>query len=104
MTYNQTLLIYLDTNVYARPFDDQTQPIIQAEADAFLTIIDAIKAQKLQILKSDMLLFEVYNILSEEKRSKVLEYVKFCTHHIESSGKVLELGKQIQQQCSLRAR
>ena len=104
MTYNQTLLIYPDTNVYARPFVDQTQPIIQAEADAFLTIIDAIKAQKLQILKSDMLLFEVYNILSEEKRSKVLEYVKFCTHHIESSGKVLELGKQIQQQCSLRAR
>lgn len=24
-------LIYLDTNVYARPFDDQMQPAIQAE-------------------------------------------------------------------------
>jgi hypothetical protein len=37
---NQPRLIYLDINVYARPFDDQNRSTIQAEADAFLTIIE----------------------------------------------------------------
>lgn len=32
-------LIYFDTNVYARPFDDQNRSTIQAEADAFLRLI-----------------------------------------------------------------
>ncbi len=40
-------LIYLDTNVYARPFDDQTQLAIQAEANAFLAILAAVKADRL---------------------------------------------------------
>jgi len=101
---SQPRLVYLDTNVYARPFDDQTRSTIQAESDAFLTIIEAANAQRLRLLSSDILLFEVHNILNEEKRTKVLEYIKLCTHHIESSDEALGLGKQIQQQCSTRAR
>ncbi|MGH9837301.1 MAG: hypothetical protein ACREEM_00780 [Blastocatellia bacterium] len=60
-------LIYLDTNVYARPFDDQTQPAIQGEADAFQIIISAVKAQKLRLLGSDILAFEVAQVLSDDK-------------------------------------
>jgi len=47
---SEPILIYLDTNVYARPFDDQTQPAIQAEANAFLTIIEAVKADRLALM------------------------------------------------------
>lgn len=104
MSNSQPRLIYLDTNVYSRPFDDQTRPTIQEESDAFLTIIEAVNTQRLRLLSSDILLFEVHNILNEDKRTKVLEYVKLCTHHIESSDVLLEHGKQIQQQCSTRAR
>jgi len=101
---NQPRLIYLDTNVYARPFDDQNRTTIQAEADAFLTIIEAVNARRLMLLSSDILLFEVHNILSEDKRTKVLEYIKLCTRHIESPDDVLSLGKQVQQQCSTCSR
>ena len=104
MPNNQPRLIYLDTNVYARPFDDQNRSTIQAEADAFLTIIEVVNAKRLRLLSSDILFFEVHNILNEDKRTKVLEYIKLCTQHIESSDDVLGLGKQVQQQCSTRSR
>ena len=98
------VLIYLDTNAYTRPFDDQTQSRIQEETDALLVILEAIKAGTLLLLGSDILLFEIHNILDEEKRAKVLQYLPLCTRHIEQSDEVLQLGKQIQQQCHTRAR
>ena len=98
------LRIYLDTNVYSRPFDDQMRSTIQAEADALLTIIEAVKAGRLSLLSSDILFFEVHNILNEEKRTKVLEYLTLCAYHIESSDEILNLGKQIQNRCHTRAR
>ncbi|MCL4867987.1 MAG: PIN domain-containing protein [Anaerolineae bacterium] len=96
--------IYLDTNVYARSFDDQTQPTIQTEANAFLEIIQAIEAQKLVLLSSDILTFEVDNILDSNKRTKVETYLKLCNEHIDSSDEILHLGKQIQSDCHLRPR
>ena len=41
MIDKNSTLIYLDTNAYSRPFDDQTQIDIQAEANAFLEIMPA---------------------------------------------------------------
>ena len=96
--------IYLDTNVYARSFDDQTQSTIQTEANAFLEIIQAIEAQKLILLSSDILAFEVVNILDSDKRTKVETYLKLCSEHIDSSDEILHLGKQIQANCRLQPR
>ena len=60
---NSTLICF-DTNVYSRPFDDQTQANIQAEANAFLEIIAEVKNGKLLLLGSDILAFEVHNVLN----------------------------------------
>jgi len=97
-------LIYLDTNTYSRPFDDQTQMDIQAEANAFLEIIAEVKTGKLLLLGSDILDFEVHNVISAEKRGKIEDYLNLCHKHLESSEEVLNLGKQIQADCHLRAR
>ena len=104
MPGSNSILIYLDTNVYSRPFDDQTQPDIQEEANAFLEIIRAVKAERLSLLCSDILMFEVYNILSEEKRAKVEDYLGLCTEHIDSSEAILRFGKRIESCCQVRAR
>lgn len=85
MTQNQPTLIYLDTNVYARPFDDQQHSDIQEEANAFLAIIAGVKDGKLVLLRSDILDFEVMNILREEKRTKVENYLELCDKHVENS-------------------
>ncbi len=98
------VLIYLDTNAYARPFDDQTPSRIQGETDALLVIIEAIKTETLLLLSSDILQFEVQNILDEEKRTKVSQYLTLSTCHIEQTDDVLQLGKQIQHQCHTRSR
>ena len=100
---NRTL-IYLDTNVYARPLDDQTQPTVQAEANAFLEIIAAVKAGELMLLSSGILAFEVAQILSQEKREKIEEYLLWCGQHIAQSTDVLDLGKMIEHQCRIRSR
>ena len=80
MPSNGPTLIYLDTNVYSRPFDDQTRPDIQEEADTFLKILSEIKANKLTLLCSDILAFEIQNILNEEKRTNVEVYLDLCAN------------------------
>jgi hypothetical protein len=97
-------LIYLDTNCYSRPFDDQTNSDIQAEANAFLEIIAEIKSGKLLLQGSDILDFEVHNVLSVEKRTKIEDYLGLCSQHIDNSDDILNLGKQVQNNCHLRAR
>ena len=104
MIDNNSTLICLDTNVYSRPFDDQTQADIQAEANAFLEIIAEVKNGKLLLLGSDILDFEVHNVLNAEKRTKIEDYLLLCSKHIESSEDLLNLGKQIQNDCHVRAR
>ena len=104
MIDENSTLIYLDTNAYSRPFDDQTQSDIQAEANAFLEIIAEVKNGKLLLLGSDILDFEVHNVLNEEKRTWIEDYLSLCHMHIENSEDLLNLGKQIQADCHLRAR
>ncbi len=104
MTETGFTLIYLDTNVYSRPFDDQTKVGIAAEANAFLEIVDAVKAGSVKLVSSDILLFEVYNILSQDKRAKVESYLDLCSEHIHNSEEILELGRQFERECYIRAR
>lgn len=104
MPDNEPLLIYLDTNVYSRPFDDQTKNRIQAEANAFLSIITEVRAGTLRLLGSDILQFETHNALEEEKRTKIVTYLELCSEHIHSSEEILAVGKIIQKKCHIRAR
>src|SRR5687768_17332413 len=104
LTDSTSTMLYLDTNVYSRSFDDQTQTDIQEEANAFLEIIGEIKSGKFTLLGSDILDFEVHNILNVEKRAKIKDYLELCDTHLESSEDVLELGKRIQSDCHIRAR
>lgn len=96
--------IYLDTNVYSRPFDDQTYPNIQEEANAFLEIISGIKTGQLTLLSSDILVFEVNNIFSLDRRTKVRDYLDLCAVHLDHSEDILNLGKRVHNECQIRAR
>lgn len=104
MIEDDLTLICLDTNAYSRPFDDQTNTDIQAEANAFLEIIAEVKNGNLLLLGSDILDFEVHNVLNLEKRTKIEDYLLLCSQHVENSDDVLNLGKQIQNDCHIQAR
>ena len=47
--------IYLDTSVYNRPFDDQTQPRIWLETLAFAVVLQMIEAEEIDLVKSSVL-------------------------------------------------
>ncbi|MDM8558627.1 PIN domain-containing protein [Thiotrichales bacterium HSG14] len=98
------MLVYFDTNIYSRLFDDQTQPNIQQKANACLEIIEAIKMKHLTLLGSDIVMFEVYNILEKEKQAKVENYLTLPSYHIDSSDEILKLGQQLEIQCQIKAR
>ena len=97
-------LIYCDTNVYSRPFDDQAQVSIQEESNAFLEIMSRVKGGELRLLCSDILEFEIIKILREEKRSRVKSYLALCSEHVGNTKDVLDLGRQVQENCHVRAR
>lgn len=101
---NNPIVIYLDTNVYSRPFDNQTDSRIQAETDAFLRIIAEVRNGTLHLLGSDILQFESQNSVDEEKRAQCAAYLALCREHIASSQETLELGRALRKHCHTRAR
>ncbi len=97
-------LIYCDTNVYSRPFDDQARSTIQEESNAFLEIVSRVRSGELRLLCSDILEFEIANILRDEKRNRVRSYLDLCSEHVENTEDVLDLGRRIQENCHVRSR
>jgi hypothetical protein len=53
------ILLYFDTNVLCRPFDDQTIKRIQRETEAFERILEKIRAKEAAFITSDILVFEI---------------------------------------------
>lgn len=53
-----TLRLYLDTSVYNRPFDDQTQPRIWLETLAFVVVLQMIEAGEADLVSSSVLEYE----------------------------------------------
>lgn len=50
--------IYLDTSVYNRPFDDQTQPRIWLETLAFVVVLQMIEAGEAELVSSSVVEYE----------------------------------------------
>ena len=65
------ILLYFDTNVLCRPFDDQTIRRIRRETEAFERILEKIRAKEAAFITSDILVFEIQRIISPAKRAKV---------------------------------
>lgn len=51
-------LVYLDTSIYNRPFDDQTQPKIYLSTQAVILIMQMVEAQLIELVNSSALEYE----------------------------------------------
>ena len=63
--------IYLDTSALNRIFDDQSQPRIYLESSSMLVVFVLIESQVLDIVSSDVLLFENLKNPHNERRTFV---------------------------------
>lgn len=89
------MLVYCDTNVYCRPLDDQSQPRIRTETEAFLDILERVERNEIALVGSDILIAEVSRISSVPKRSLVELYLAHCTRHIPASIQIAQIADEL---------
>jgi predicted nucleic acid-binding protein len=89
--------IYLDTSVYGRPFDDQSQERVRQEAEAFVDILAAVVAGRLICLNSDILRLEVRRNPSTAERERIDDFLTRCADAVAESAEVLHLAQALQQ-------
>ncbi len=88
--------IYLDTSVYGRPFDDQSQERVRQEAEAFVGILAAVVAGRLICLNSDILRLEVRRNPSTAERERIEDLPTLCAEAVAESAAVLHLAQALQ--------
>jgi predicted nucleic acid-binding protein len=94
--------VYLDTNVYCRPLDNQSDSRIHAESEAFLKIVDAAENGKIEIVSSDYVKFEIEHITDVLKRKDIRGFERTLTNvNVASSKQLTALAKTFACKCSI---
>jgi len=94
--------VYLDTNVYCRPLDNQSNSRIQAESEAFLKIVDIAERGKIEIVSSDYVKFEIEQILDPLKRKDVRGFERILSRvNVASSKQLLALALEFSSKCTI---
>jgi predicted nucleic acid-binding protein len=74
--------VYLDTSVYNRPFDDQSQIRIRLETEAFLSILEKVISGSIVIIGSSVLTYENSKNPFNDRRERVASYLSTVTKFI----------------------
>lgn len=98
------ILLYFDTNVLCRPFDDQTIRRIRGETEAFERILEKIRAKEAAFITSDILVFEIQRIISPAKRAKVSIYLRLRQGYHVATSETLTVADEINRNFKLSPR
>lgn len=88
--------VYLDTSVYNRPFDDQSQPRIWLENLAFSVILQLVENGKISLITSSVVAYENSRNPHElqrnwiEKTISLADYHQLVNQEIKKRGEALE--------------
>jgi len=94
--------VYLDTNVYCRPFDNQSDRRIQAESNAFIEIADAALRSKMVIVSSDYVKFEIEKIVDPLKGKDVRGFERtLASVNVASTKRIIALARRFSVECDL---
>ena len=80
--------IYLDACSLQRPLDDRSQPRINIEAEAVLTILRLVESGHLELLSSEVLRFEIDCIPNQYRNVQSNEMLKLAAHVIELNDEI----------------
>ncbi|MBW1700484.1 MAG: PIN domain-containing protein [Deltaproteobacteria bacterium] len=87
--------IYLDCCSLQRPFDDKSQPRIAVEAEAVLVILALCESDRLHLISSDALLFEICYIPDQGRKDDALAILKIAKETIELTPEIEALAKRL---------
>lgn len=94
---DRKLKVYLDNCCYNRPFDDQSQLLINIESMAKLYIQSKILAGEINLVWSDILEYENSKNPFEERRKRIVKWKLIATVIIQSTAEVIEKAKNLVQ-------
>ncbi|AFY60093.1 PIN domain-containing protein [Synechococcus sp. PCC 6312] len=89
--------VYLDTSVFNRPFDDQSQAKIFLETQAVILIFQAIESQQIELVFSDVLEYESSRNPKQEQAIFVLTYSQFAIHKVTLTQSIIDRAKTLQE-------
>ena len=96
--------IYLDTNAYCRPLDDQKDRRIHAEAVAILKIVNLAEKTEIVIISSDYVKFEIEQIKDPLKRKSIRGFERILSKtNITSSKRLITIAKEINAKCNINS-
>jgi predicted nucleic acid-binding protein len=80
--------IYLDACSLQRPLDDRSQPRINVEAEAVLTILELVESGHLELLSSEALQFEIERIPDADRKASTREILALASNTIELADEI----------------
>lgn len=90
--------VYLDTSVYNRPFDDQTQPKIFLETQAVTLILQMAAAQLIDLVSSSVLEYENSLNPFPIKQQAMNRYLQMATIRQQVDETMQQRAEQLEQQ------
>lgn len=88
--------LYLDMNIYNRPFDDQSQVRIKLETIAINVILKTIKSGRFTLLWSFMVEFENSLNPYDDVRIEIEMVSKLASEYVNMSDEILEAAKEME--------
>jgi len=86
--------IYLDCCSLQRPFDDRSQPRIAVEAEAVLVILALCESDRLKLISSDALLFEISRIPYQDRKADALAILEIAKEAVALTTKIESLARR----------
>ena len=86
--------IYLDMNIYNRPYDDQTQVRIKLETIAIFEILHAMKSENIHVLWSFILAYENSLNPYDDIRVEVEQMAHFTAETVDATEDIRQMAKR----------
>lgn len=90
--------VYLDTSIYNRPFDDQTQPKIFLETQAVILILQMVEARLIELVTSSVLEYENSRNSFLLNQQTMEQYLQMAIMKQEVNEAIRERAEQLEQQ------
>ena len=80
--------VYMDACSLQRPFDDRSQPRVNVEAEAVLTILRLVESEALELLSSEALEFEIDRIPESERQKNARLQLTLASESVELTDEI----------------
>ncbi|MFN6498957.1 MAG: PIN domain-containing protein [Nostoc sp. DedQUE01] len=90
--------VYLDTSIYNRPFDDQTQPKIFLETQAVILILQMVEARLIELVSSSVVDYENSRNPFVANQQSMERYLQIATLRVLVDENIRMRAEQLEQQ------